>query len=161
MHGTMSMSESIRIKIANIFLIFTWVVSQDWGIEIVRTKSVLTPIFELHDVFSIFHSWGNMPSICFDLIQFVFRLFKFFPPQSRRTFLYDSQTHTTRMIKKFIPKLRSLLKTNVCNLDFKTVEFVSVTNKSIQINKNLPLKVGSIILFFKKVKTKKSTKMTF
>jgi hypothetical protein len=102
-----------------------------------------------------------MPSICFDLIQFVFRLFKFFPPQSRRTFLYDSQTHTTRMIKKFIPKLRSLLKTNVCNLDFKTVEFVSVTNKSIQINKNLPLKVGSIILFFKKVKTKKSTKMTF
>jgi hypothetical protein len=51
--------------------------------------------------------------------------------------------------KKFIPKLGSLSKTNVCTLDLMKMEFVSVTNNNIHIKKILPTKVGSIV---KKVK---------
>jgi hypothetical protein len=62
--------------------------------------------------------------------------------------------------KKFIPKLRSLSKINVHNLDFKIVEFVNVTNKSIQFFLNLAF--GSKIhYFFKWVKDHKIYKKYF
>jgi hypothetical protein len=137
------------------------VVSQDWSIEIARTKLVVTPIFEnCHNSSCI--TWCVFLSFIYGVICHTFALiwlFQFFPPQSRRNFLYDSQ-NTHKNGKKFILKLRSLSNTKVRNLEFKRMEFVSVTNKSIQIKKTLLLKVGSFI-FLNEVKTTKSTKTTF
>jgi hypothetical protein len=138
MSGTMPMSESIKKKIANIFLIFTrgltrlrhWDCKNEissntnfWKISWFILYYVMCFLSFIYGV--ICHTfvliWSNL---CLDYLSF------FHHNQGLPFFMIVKTPHKNG--KKFIPKLRSLSEINVHNLDFKIVEFVNVTNKSIQ-----------------------------
>lgn len=136
MHGTMSMSESIKKTITNIFLIFTcgltrlrhWdcknKISSNtkiWKISYFILYYMMCFLSFIYEV--ICHTFASIWSnLCLDCLS------SFHHNQGGPFFMIAKTPFKNG--KKFILKLRSLSKTNVHNLDFKTMEFVNVQTRA-------------------------------